>query len=75
MRLILETTGQQIKYGDVLRSRDGDLYLFQFGIEPKHEGSTGRVVVQPPATNGGFKRDTREFYPSVFGAKWAGGLP
>ena len=66
MRLIKETTGVEVKSGDVAHDFRGDAAIITGWQEPRHSGSTGRVYVKEMSDQG----FTGEYYPSVYGLKW-----
>ena len=66
MKLIIKTTGHELKTGDIVRDFRGAVWIFEGGRPPQHEGSTGKVWLHDLTE----KRMTQEFYPSVIGAEW-----
>lgn len=66
MRLIKETTGEEVKTGEVVHDFRGKAAILTDWALPKHEGSTGRVYVKEMNERG----LTGEYYPSVYGLKW-----
>jgi hypothetical protein len=66
MRLIKESTGIEVKSGDVAHDFRGEAAIVTGWQEPRHSGSTGRVYVKEM----GDKGFTGEYYPSVYGMKW-----
>ena len=66
MRLIKETTGVEVKSGDVVHCFKGQAAIVTGWAMPKHSGSTGRVHVKEMKENG-FEMG---YYPSVYGLKW-----
>lgn len=67
MRLIKETTGEEVKTGEVVHDFRGKAAIVTGGAQPRHKGSTGRVYVREMNEQG----FTGEYYPSVYGLKWA----
>jgi hypothetical protein len=65
MRLIYEKTGQDVRAGDLVTTRDGEEFRLDFYREPHKPSSTGRVYITPTAGGGQL-----ELFPSVIGAKW-----
>ncbi len=66
MRLIKESTGEEVKTGDVAHDFRGEAAIVTGWAQPRHEGSTGRVYVKEMNEQG----FTGEYYPSVYGLKW-----
>lgn len=66
MRLIKETTGEEVKTGAVVHCFRGKAAIVTGWAQPSHEGSTGRVYVREMNEQG----FTGEYYPSVYGLKW-----
>lgn len=60
-RLVNKETGQIINVGDRVTSFRGDIGTVIEWIDPKHRGSTGRIVVQMHDKN-----SRESFYPGVF---------
>lgn len=62
MKLIHKSSGKEVKPGDLVTDFRGDKTFVSdpVGREPQHDGSTGRIYVEPSG----------EFYPSVFNCKW-----
>ena len=68
MKLIYETTGVEVKSGDIAHTFNGKPVVVTGWQEPRHEGSTGRVICQSMDES----KWTNAWYPSVIGAKWVG---
>jgi len=66
MRLIKETTGEEVKTGDVVHCFRGKAAIVTSWAQPDHTGSTGRVHIKEIGERG----FTGEYYPSVYGLKW-----
>lgn len=66
MRLIRETTGEEIKTGEVVHCFRGEAAIVTGWALPKSPASTGRVYVKEMNEQG----FTGEYYPSVYGLKW-----
>lgn len=66
MKLIKETTGEEVKTGAVVHDFRGDAAIVTGWAQPRHSGSTGRVYVKEMGDRG----FTGEYYPSVYGLKW-----
>lgn len=66
MRLIKETTGEEVKTGDVVHCFRGKAAIVTGWAQPNHSGSTGRVHIKEIGERG----FTGEYYPSVYGLKW-----
>lgn len=66
MRLIRETTGEEIKTGEVVHCFRGKAAIITGWALPKSPASTGRVYVKEMNEQG----FTGEYYPSVYGLKW-----
>jgi len=60
---LVDNNGQVIVAGDKVRCFRGEEHTVQGFQAPRHEGSSGRVIVE---TSDGFRR---EFFPSVFNLK------
>lgn len=60
-RLIKSNTGATVNVGDRVTSFRGDAATVLEWIDPKHRGSTGRIVVQMHDNN-----NRESYYPSVF---------
>lgn len=60
----------EVKVGDEVVTRDGEIWVVQFGVgcPPHKAGSTGRIWVETPRTDG--EVFTQEFFPSVFDCVW-----
>lgn len=68
MQLINETTRQPIKTGEIVQDFRGQRWVLEGGREPHKPSSTGFIWVRSIDGRG----LSREFYPSVIGAKWEG---
>ena len=68
MRLINTTTRQQISTGAIVQDFRGQRWILEGGRPPHKPSSTGFVWVRSVDGRG----LSREFYPSVIGAKWEG---
>ena len=66
MQLINETTRQPLKTGEIVQDFRGERWVLEGGREPHKPSSTGFVWVRSLDGRG----LSREFYPSVIGAKW-----
>jgi hypothetical protein len=66
MRLIKETTGVEVKTGDIVHDFRGKAAYVTGWALPKHSGSTGRVHVKEMSD----RPFSGEYYPSVYGLKW-----
>lgn len=66
MKLIKETTGVEVKTGEVVHDFSGEAAIVTGWAQPRHSGSTGRVYVKEMGEQG----FTGEYYPSVYGLKW-----
>jgi hypothetical protein len=66
MKLIRESTGIEVKTGEVVHDFRGKAAIITGWAVPAHEGSTGRVHIKE-INDKGF---TGEYYPSVYGLKW-----
>ena len=66
MRLIKESTGETIKTGDIVQDFRGHRWMLEGGREPHKPSSSGFVWLRSIDGRG----TSREFYPSVIGAKW-----
>lgn len=66
MRLIKETTGEEVKRGDIAHDFRGKAAIVTGWAVPRHAASTGRVYVREMNEQG----FTGEYYPSVYGLKW-----
>lgn len=67
MRLVYESTGAEVKVGDMVKRTRGDLtaeFRVDFFRKPHKPDSSGKVVVMAP--DGG----TAEFYVGAIGAEW-----
>jgi hypothetical protein len=65
MKLIKETTGQELKIGDTVKTFDGEEAVLKGFREPHKPSSTGRVYVRLSE-----RSFDEEFFPSVIGAKF-----
>ncbi len=73
MRLVHTNQNREVFIGDEVVSFRGDRYVVVGSIEPQHEGSTGRVLVQEVLPKGTKKRAptmTQAYYPAVFDLQW-----
>jgi hypothetical protein len=70
-KLINEKTGSEIQVGDKLLCFRGEEYILQGFKEPHKPSSTGRVYVKAVLPDGR-EGMSREFFPSVVGAKIIG---
>lgn len=68
MRLIRESTGTEVKTGEVVHDFRGEAAIVTGWALPNHSGSTGRVFIKEMSDQG----FTGEYYPSVYGLKWVG---
>jgi hypothetical protein len=66
MRLIKESTGVEVKTGDIVHDFRGKAAYITGWALPKHSGSTGRVHVKEMSD----RPFSGEYYPSVYGLKW-----
>jgi hypothetical protein len=66
MRLIKESTGVEVKTGDIVHCFRGKAAYVTGWAPPKHSGSTGRVHVKEMSD----RPFSGEYYPSVYGLKW-----
>lgn len=68
MRLVYETTGEEVKLGDrVMLSDEPDIYIVKGIQKPHTPASTGRVYVVPVDD----PEDVQQaYFPSVIGATW-----
>lgn len=60
-RLVNSSTGATVKVGDIVTSFRGEPATVLEWIDPKHSGSTGRIVVR---MHDGNSRES--YYPGVF---------
>ena len=66
MQLINASTRQPVKAGDIVRDFRGERWILEGGRPPHKPSSSGFVWVRSMDGRG----LSREFYPSVIGAKW-----
>jgi len=60
MQLIDSTTKKPVNVGDIVTTFRGEKMVVTGMIEPRHAGSTGRVIL-----------DGQAYYPSVINAEWS----
>jgi len=65
MKLVYESTGVEVKTGDVVHVR-GVPYFVMETREPHKPSSTGRVLCKAMSDNAWLN----EWYPGVIGAEW-----
>lgn len=63
MRLVYENTDHEVKVGDTAKLVDGEVVTVKKIEEPRHRGSTGRVIVQT-------RHGEMSYFPAVIGAEW-----
>jgi hypothetical protein len=63
---LLDATGREAQLGQYYPTFRGDMYLLVGAREPHKPSSTGRVYVKVSQD-----ATTTEFFPGVFGMKWA----
>jgi len=64
MKLVYETTGEEVKAGDRTETFRGEPCTVKYVVEPHKPSSTGRVCLE-------FSDDWKhEYFPGVIGAKW-----
>lgn len=66
MRLVRESTGEEVKTGEVVHDFRGKAAILTSWALPKSPASTGRVYIKEMNERG----LTGEYYPSVYGLKW-----
>lgn len=64
-KLVTKTDGSPVNVGDILTCFRGDLYIYDGGRPPQHDGSTGRIYVRQ-----GDGKFVSEYFPSVCGLMW-----
>lgn len=63
MRLVYESTGEDVKAGDRTETFRGEPCTVKYIVEPHKSASTGRVCLE-------FSDWKHEYFPGVIGAKW-----
>ena len=66
MRLVYESSGKEVKVGDVVHLDSGAYTVYSFS-EPHKPASSGKVFIRPISNENGF---SSEYYVGVIGAKW-----
>ena len=66
MRLVYESSGKEVKVGDVVHLDSGAYTVYSFS-EPHKPASSGKVFIRPISNENGF---SAEYYVSVIGAVW-----
>lgn len=74
MKLIYESTGAEVKVGDVAKTFRGEEVVISGFREPHKASSSGRVYVKPlngrEPYAGAPPWATQEYFPGVIGARW-----
>jgi len=67
---LVDSNGRAVEVGETLVSfRDERARLIGM-LEPRHAGSTGRVVVRWMSTNGELVGEMQTYFPGVFNLEW-----